>query len=257
MWQRHSAQTGAAMPPDTTGDLGSILGVWAHPDDEAYLSAGLMARAVDAGRRVVCVTATAGEAGFPDDDRRSEEARMAVRRAEMAASLAEIGVREHHWLGYRDGGCADISDVEAVEAICEIAAGAQPDTLLTFGPAGMTGHSDHVAVCRWSTLACQRLSSPPRLLYATKSPEWTQQFFRQAAPSDIMMVDDMTPEAVPTSDMAVWLDCDDDLLDRKVRALRAQQSQIEPLISSYGMEWFRYFAKDEYFRERRPSDPVW
>ena len=96
------------MVPDTIGDLGSILGVWAHPDDEAWLSAGLMAQAVDAGRRVVCVTATAGEAGFPDDDPRPEEERMAIRRAEMAASLGEVGVTEHHWLGYRDGHCDDV-----------------------------------------------------------------------------------------------------------------------------------------------------
>ena len=34
------------MKPDTTGDLGSILGVWGHPDDEAWLSSGLMMRAV-------------------------------------------------------------------------------------------------------------------------------------------------------------------------------------------------------------------
>ena len=27
-------------------ELGTILGVWAHPDDETYLSAGIMARAV-------------------------------------------------------------------------------------------------------------------------------------------------------------------------------------------------------------------
>ena len=26
--------------------LGTILGVWAHPDDDIYLSAGLMAQAV-------------------------------------------------------------------------------------------------------------------------------------------------------------------------------------------------------------------
>ena len=51
-------------------DLGTVLGVWAHPDDETWLSAGLMARAVDQGRRVVCVTATRGEAGFPADDTR-------------------------------------------------------------------------------------------------------------------------------------------------------------------------------------------
>ncbi len=46
------------------GDLGTILGVWAHPDDEAYLSAGLMATAIAAGRRVVCVTATRGRGGL-------------------------------------------------------------------------------------------------------------------------------------------------------------------------------------------------
>ena len=47
-------------------DLGTVLGVWAHPDDEAYLSGGLMAMARDAGSRVVCVTATRGELGTPD-----------------------------------------------------------------------------------------------------------------------------------------------------------------------------------------------
>jgi LmbE family N-acetylglucosaminyl deacetylase len=52
------------MSPDTTGDLGTVLGVWGHPDDEAYLSAGLMMRALTNGHRVVCVTATRGEAGF-------------------------------------------------------------------------------------------------------------------------------------------------------------------------------------------------
>ena len=68
---------------DRTGDLGSILGIWAHPDDEAWLSSGLMMRAVEAGHRVVCVTATRGESGFPADDGRSAEERKAVRAAEL------------------------------------------------------------------------------------------------------------------------------------------------------------------------------
>ncbi|MGH3589327.1 MAG: PIG-L deacetylase family protein, partial [Pseudonocardia sp.] len=45
--------------------LGTILGVWAHPDDETYLCGGLMARAARSGDRVVCVTATRGEQGSP------------------------------------------------------------------------------------------------------------------------------------------------------------------------------------------------
>ena len=60
------------MAVDTVGDLGDILGVWAHPDDEVWLSAGLMMRTIDDGHHVTCVTATKGEAGFPDDDPRPE-----------------------------------------------------------------------------------------------------------------------------------------------------------------------------------------
>ena len=41
-------------------DLGTVLGIWAHPDDETFLSGGLMAMAREAGQRVVCVTATLG-----------------------------------------------------------------------------------------------------------------------------------------------------------------------------------------------------
>src|SRR6476661_8570927 len=208
----------SAMAPDTIGDLGSILGVWAHPDDEAWLSAGLMAQAVDAGRRVVCVTATAGEAGFPDGDHRPKEERMAIRRAEMAASLGEVGVTEHHWLGYRDGHCDEIADEEAVAIIARLIAEVQPDVLLTFGPDGATGHVDHVAVCRWSTLACARAATAP-------------------------------------SELAIWFSCEDDLLDRKVRSLRAQQSQIEPIVTGYGIDAFRILVREEFFRERRASDP--
>jgi hypothetical protein len=71
--------------PGTDGDLGTILGIFAHPDDEAYLAGALMATAVDAGRRVVCVTAAGGSFGFADDDPRSIEERMAVRESELAA----------------------------------------------------------------------------------------------------------------------------------------------------------------------------
>ena len=47
-------------------ELGTIVSVWAHPDDEAYLCGGIMATATAAGSRVVCVTATRGELGVTD-----------------------------------------------------------------------------------------------------------------------------------------------------------------------------------------------
>ncbi len=95
--------------------LGTILGVWAHPDDETYLCGGLMARAVRAGDRVVCVTATRGELGSPDEERWPSGPELAaVRTAEMETALAYLGVTEHHWLDYPDGGCGDVDQNDAL-----------------------------------------------------------------------------------------------------------------------------------------------
>jgi LmbE family N-acetylglucosaminyl deacetylase len=249
------------MAPNTIGDVGSILGVWGHPDDEAYLSAGLMRLAIEAGRRVTCVTATCGEAGFPDDDPRSTEERKEIRKMEMAASLAELGVTEHHWLGHGDGACAEVPDDEAVAVVRSIIEDVQPDTLLTFGPDGATGHPDHIAVCRWSTLACAALARDggptPRLLYATKSAEWNDEFFAHVDPADVMMIEGMRPEAVTTDEMAVWFTCEGELLERKARALRAQASQIDGLVAAYGHDAFVHLVREEFFRSPRPSDRPW
>src|SRR3954465_10037017 len=53
-------------PPAALPRVGTLLGVWAHPDDEAYLSSALMAAVRRAGSRVVVVTATHGEHGTGD-----------------------------------------------------------------------------------------------------------------------------------------------------------------------------------------------
>ena len=53
--------------PDTAiHRVRTLLGVWAHPDDEAYLSSALMAAVRRSGARVVVVTATRGENGTDD-----------------------------------------------------------------------------------------------------------------------------------------------------------------------------------------------
>src|SRR5947208_14585633 len=66
---------GAAGPHDgrmdtiDIDDTKTAMGVWAHPDDESYLSAGLMLRVAGRGGRVVCVTMTRGEQGTDDPER--------------------------------------------------------------------------------------------------------------------------------------------------------------------------------------------
>src|SRR4029079_5500641 len=101
--QAAGMQSATTITAKNVAELGTILGIWAHPDDEAYLSAGLMALACDNGQRVVCVTATRGESGTPDPVAWPPDRLAAERTREMARCLDVLGVREHHWLPYRDG----------------------------------------------------------------------------------------------------------------------------------------------------------
>jgi LmbE family N-acetylglucosaminyl deacetylase len=235
----------------TDGDpaqLGTILGVWAHPDDEAYLSAGIMAAAVDAGNRVVCVTATRGELGSLDPVRWPLETLAGVREAELNASLAVLGVREHIWLDYADGGCADVSVDEAVSRVAGIVADVQPDTVLTFGPDGMTWHPDHIAVGEWASAAFQQMApSGARLMYATKTPEWAEDFLAVVSADEVMMSDQRPPVTAP-EDLAFAVRLSGGDLERKYKAMLCQPSQVESLMESMGEEEYCRFLADESFR---------
>jgi LmbE family N-acetylglucosaminyl deacetylase len=237
-------------------DLGSILAVFAHPDDEAYIAGALMAIAADAGRRVVCVTATRGELGFPDDDPRPIEERKAIREAELEACLEVLGVGEHHWLDYPDSGCATVPVDEPVGRLREVLQEVLPDTVLTFGPDGGTYHDDHVAVSRWTTLACRSVDRDHRLLYAANTPEWAAMFNAALDLDDVMMVEGVEPPTTPMDQLSLSYNAHDELADRKVRALRCQASQVEPLVAQAGAEAFRELVREESFRDPTPDDWV-
>lgn len=228
--------------------LGTILGVWAHPDDETYLSAGLMARAVRAGDRVVCVTATRGELGSPDEQRWPSGASLAaVRTHEMETALAVLGITEHHWLDYRDGGCADVDQDEAVRRVTALMAEVRPDTVLTFGPDGMTGHDDHKAACSWATAAFERVGKPGAVLaYATNTPDWLARFREPLDRFNVFM--GAEPPMTPVEDLLFHIRLEGGLLDTKLAAIRSMTSQVEPLIAGLGEEFYREGMVEESFR---------
>ena len=93
MTSHHTPQTDhppTRTQPVTGSDIGVLLGVWAHPDDEAYLSAGLMATVRAAGGRVAVVTATRGEHGTSDPQAWPPQRLARIRERELAASLAAL-----------------------------------------------------------------------------------------------------------------------------------------------------------------------
>jgi LmbE family N-acetylglucosaminyl deacetylase len=234
----------------TIRELGTILGIWAHPDDEAYLSGALMAMARDAGSRVVCVTATRGEHGTGDPQRWPPDRLAAVRTTELARCLEILGVTEHHWLGYRDGDCPAVPRPDAVARLCELIDEVRPDTVVTFGPDGNTGHPDHRAVSGWATAAFDRAAPRgARLLYSAVPDRWAQRWSAVNEKFDVFVPG--FPVTVPEDRLDLDLVLDPETADRKVRALAAQVTQTAGLIDALGIGEYTAWAADEAFVDRR------
>ncbi len=217
--------------------LGTILSIWAHPDDETYLAGGLMAAAAANGQRVVCVSATAGEAGTDDPTVWPPPRLGAVRRLEAAAAMAVLGVAEHRVLGLPDGGLSGVNGEGLVGALLDEV---RPDTVLTFGPDGITFHSDHVAVHQWVVAAWAARGRPCRLLQAV----WTQSQLAATADRDGIFMTEQRP--LPGSpDLRLVLDGPD--LDRKVAALRAMATQTGSTFDTLGWDGFAALVAEEAF----------
>ena len=227
-------------------DLGTVLGVWAHPDDETYLMGGLMAALVQRGDRVVCVTATRGEAGSQDEVRWPSATIAQVREQELKDALDILGVSEHHWLDYLDGRCNEVDDEEATAKIARIVEEVRPDTVLTFDPDGHTGHPDHVCVSRWTSAAFERAAKPGAGLYQVAvAQEWLDLWGPILEPYNVFAPG--TPLAVKREDLDISFDVSGEFLELKLKALRAQPSQTEGLIAALGETFFRDGLLEETF----------
>ena len=126
----------------------------------------------------------------------------------------------------------------------------RPDTVLTFGPDGITGHADHRTVSDWTTAAFDRAAGRgARLLYAAVPQRWEQRWSTLNDKFDVYLPG--FPVTVPDDQLAVATAPDPDVLDRKIRALAAQETQTAGLIDALGLAEYTAWAAEEAFIERR------
>jgi LmbE family N-acetylglucosaminyl deacetylase len=235
------------MPHTPITSLGTILSVWAHPDDETYLAAGVMAAARDLGQRVVCVSATAGELGTPDPVAWPPERLGRVRTLEASAAMAALGVAEHHVLGLPDGGLAGRRD-DGIAAIGRLIDDVDPDTILTFGPEGMTFHPDHIAVHHWVTEAWSHGGCRQRLLYATSTGDHLDRFGGLYERWNVYMTDER-PAGARHEELALRVELSGAELDRKLVALRAMATQTADVTAVLEAHLYAAMVAEEAFVE--------
>jgi len=128
----------------------TILGVFAHPDDESMGPGGTFAKYAAAGHRVRVVTVTDGGAGRlfaerpPDEAGRAELRRL--RRLETAEACRILGIGHVGFLGWEDRGIASRSVLDLEDLVAATIRRERPDVVLTFHGSGISYHPDHRAL---------------------------------------------------------------------------------------------------------------
>jgi LmbE family N-acetylglucosaminyl deacetylase len=196
----------------------TLLAVLAHPDDEARIIGGTLAKYAAQGVSTSILCATRGERGSRGDPPLcSPEELPAVRERELRESCAILGVRSLRLLEYRDGELPDAEPGRIIGEIFQAFEDWKPQVVITFGPEGRTGHPDHIAIHHFVTEAFRRARGPatPAKLYSMAFPQSIREVITPrfpGQPDEIITV---------TVDVSPWLDV-------KRRAIAAHQTQVRP-----------------------------
>lgn len=246
----------ALTDPADIRELGTIMGIWAHPDDETFTMAGLMAAAVRNGQTVICVTATKGEAGSQNEETWPSASIGEVRAAELKRALSILGVPHHYWLGYPDGGCHLVPEEEAVGRLLPLLERHRPDTIITFPPDGITGHLDHIAVCGWATAAHRRFAGKlTRLFYGVDTQEHYDRYMRAIDEQCNVYYNVEQPHFVPAGECDIVLDLPPELAEVKNRMLEAMPSQTGFMFQTFGKKHMQEALSTEVFISSEKQQP--
>jgi LmbE family N-acetylglucosaminyl deacetylase len=219
----------------------SLLVILPHPDDESFPMGGTLAKYAAVGVEITLICATLGEMGIPD----IEPAQAAIiREKELRAAASVLGIHKVQFMRYQDGSLANVDTENFISYLMNAMRRLSPQAVITFGPDGISGHPDHVAISRLVTTAFDRaalksfLPSPAKLFYI--------------APSEATM---QGCGVVPSEEVAGGPVASIDISDYrlpKVRAMQAHASQNPPYTSDPAEEADKLTCH-EYFTLARPT----
>ena len=213
------------------------LGVFAHPDDDTYGVGGSLALHAGTDLELTVVMATSGGAGrIADPSLATREALGAVREAEDLAAWRALGLEpDVRFLRHPDGGLDRVPKEQLAAEVLAVLDEARPQVVITFGPDGITGHEDHIAIGAAATEAFHAARAAAvggafvRLLHLAVPAtglERLNELLRERGLEPIDPTQPFMPRGVPDEAIGVTVDCSV-AYDRKLEALRAHKTQGE------------------------------
>jgi LmbE family N-acetylglucosaminyl deacetylase len=224
--------------------LENLLGVFAHPDDEAIMVGGTLALLHERGVRTHVVCATRGEGGeMGEPPVVADRSQLgAAREAELRCALVPLGVASLTLLDYVDPEIGPEGDLRPFEAdferlvaqIAHLIAATQADVILAHGPDGEYGHPAHRLIYRATRAAVER-SVPGTPLYSLMAtvPGLDDHIWNKTRLAHLAL--DITPWA-EAKIAAMECHISQHALFRRRRKLKTVREAVR-LIESFYREW--------------------
>jgi LmbE family N-acetylglucosaminyl deacetylase len=253
----------------------SLLGVFAHPDDEELMG-GVFAQAAAEGMRTGLICATRGERGEISDPALATPENLAdVREHELRAACSVLGIKYLWFLDYEDSGMAGTpgnddpasfvraNDDQALEKIVRIVRDFRPTVMVTFDETGAYGHPDHLKIERLTIAAFHAAADPARFpsagdpwqparLYYAGFPrsamaKWVE-MARQLDPSGMFAQIDASQMGIEDAritnevDVSRWRD-----VKRRARKMHRTQVSFEDTMTNIPREMLDQWLATEYY----------
>jgi len=219
----------------------SLLVILPHPDDESFPMGGTLAKYAAEGVEITLICATLGELGIPD----IEPAQAAIiREKELRAAASVLGIHKVQFMRYQDGSLANVDTENFISYLMNAMRRLSPQVVITFGPDGISGHPDHIAISRLVTTAFDR-AIPKSFV-----PLSSKLFY--IAPSEATM---QGCGVVPSEEVAGGPVASIEITDyrrSKLRAMQAHASQNPPYTGDPAEEADKLTCH-EYFTLARPA----
>lgn len=254
----------------------TLMAVHAHPDDEATGTGGVLAKYAAEGIETVLVTCTDGRCGDapggakPGEPGHEPDEVIALRRRELEASCALLGVTQLELLGHADSGMMGWPDndapgsfwstpvAEAAAPLAELMRRYRPDVVVTYDENGFYGHPDHIQANRITVAALEQSGIDAKLYWLTAPRSKFDELGEamRAAGMEWEPEEEIGTEVevgTPDELITTWVDTTA-FVQRKYDALAAHASQSENIgFLAMGVDVFGEFFGTETFVRVQPA----
>lgn len=222
--------------------MSTVLGVFAHPDDEAFFTGGTLAT-LSRTHDVYTICITNGDAGEnslakPDSDLSNNNKKRSlaeIRKEELLEAAKILGINKTFFLNYGDGALSNNLYHEIADKIQKIVDDLKLEILLTFEPRGITGHIDHIAASLITTYVFNKSDFVKELWYFCHTEE------TRATIKDYYIY---WPPGYKRSEISKTIDIEP-VWDKKVTAMNKHESQMHDIERI--LKRFETLPKEENF----------